>query len=57
MLSYLANVITQVSFYCMSKDSQSLKMQKMAEQGEYIDYDFYKYPTSFQKYISQPKRC
>merc|ERR1712142_1371936 len=42
----------KVSFYCMSKDSQSMKMQKMAEQGEYIDYDYYKYPTSYQKYIS-----
>jgi len=47
----------KVSFYCMSKDSESMKMQKMAEQGDYIDYDYYKYPTSFQKYISQPQRC
>jgi len=47
----------KISFYCLSKDSMSMKMQKMAEQGEFIAYEYYKYPTSFQRFISQPKKC
>merc|ERR1712168_1130242 len=46
--------ITQkkISFYCLSRDSKSLMMEKMAEQGEYIPYQSYQYPTSFQRNIS-----
>ena len=32
-------------------------MQKMAEQGEFIPYQYYKYPTSFQRTISTPTKC
>merc|ERR1712168_1702925 len=46
--------ITQkkISFYCLSRDSKSLMMEKMAEQGEYIPYQSYQYPKLPEKYLS-----
>jgi len=47
----------QVSYYCLPKDSESYKKQKMAEQGEYIQYQEQKYPISYYKIVSQPQQC
>jgi hypothetical protein len=52
-------LITQkkMSYYCLAKDSKSQMMQKMAEQGEFIPQQQYKYPISYTKIVSQPEQC
>merc|ERR550517_972313 len=47
----------KVSYYCLPKDSQSKRMEKMAEQGEFIPQHQEKHPISYSKIVSQPEQC
>lgn len=47
----------EVSYYCLPKDSKSQRMQKMAEQGEFIPQQEERYPLSYTKVVSQPEQC
>merc|ERR1719234_2825642 len=49
-------VINKVYFFCVSKDSQGLKYQRMADQGDDIS-DASSFGTSFERFISEPRKC
>merc|ERR1712227_445684 len=50
--------ITQkkVQYFCISKDTKGAKLQRMAEQGDLIQ-GCQQYPTSFERTVSEPKKC
>jgi len=46
----------KIHFFCVSKDSQGMKLKRMAEQGDYISLAKF-YPTQFDRYVTEPTRC
>jgi len=46
----------KVHYFCVSKDSQGLKYQRMAEQGDDIKEAF-SFGTSYERFVSEPRKC
>jgi hypothetical protein len=49
-------IIKKVQYFCVSKDSQGLMYQKMADQGDDISEAF-SFGTSFERFVSEPIKC